>query len=222
MLFAYYDPDGNAPTWEVPTLDTAGWSPLALHTWDFRGHPQETSENSVGMGHFPVIHGYTNVAALRDVVVEGPYLSTSYRMTRERAILGRPVDSELKIHVHGLGYSQVDMLAPKLKWRARLFVLATPIEGDQIRLRVAFSALPAAFQPEGIHPLLAWLPRAWVFKAAFKGSFDGIRQDVSQDFKIWQNRRYLTPPMLAEGDGPVGKYRRWARQFYPVALPRAT
>jgi len=23
-----------------------------------------------------------------------------------------------------------------------------------------------------------------------------------------------TPPVLAEGDGPVGKYRQWAKQFY--------
>jgi hypothetical protein len=24
--------------------------------------------------------------------------------------------------------------------------------------------------------------------------------------------------MLAAGDGPVGRYRRWCRQFYPSAL----
>ena len=25
---------------------------------------------------------------------------------------------------------------------------------------------------------------------------------------------YVDPPALADGDGPVGAYRRWARQFY--------
>ena len=221
LLLAFYDPEGNAPTWEIPVLETEGWSPLARHSWDFRGHPQETTENSVDMGHFPIIHGYTNVAALRDIRMDGPYLSTSYKMTREKAILGRPVDSELEIHVHGLGYSQVDIVVPQFNWRARLFVLATPTVGDQIRLRVAFAAQPATFQPENIHPLLAFVPRALVFKAAFKGSFDGVRKDVSQDFQIWQNKRYVSPPMLAEGDGPVGKYRRWARQFYTEAEAQA-
>lgn len=217
LLMAYFSPDGTPPAWEVPTLDTGGWSPLARHHWDFRGHPQETTENSVDMGHFPIIHGYSNVAELRDIVVEGPYLSTRYKMTRERAILGRAVETEFDVHVYGLGYSFVDILVPQFHWQGRLFVLATPTAGDQIRLRVAFSAHPGSFFPERIHPLLRWVPRSMVFKAAFKGTFAGICNDVSQDFEIWQNKRYLSPPMLAEGDGPVGKYRRWARQFYTEA-----
>ena len=221
LLLAFFSPDGSAPTWEVPDLDTTGWSPLSRMHWDFRGHPQETTENSVDMGHFPIIHGYTNVAPLRDIVIEGPYLSTRYKMTRERAILGRAVESEFDVHVHGLGYSFVDITVPQFNWRSRLFVLATPTVGDQIRLRVAVSALPSAFFPAKIHPLLALVPRALVFQAALRGTFEGICNDVSQDFKIWQNKRYLSPPMLAEGDGPVGKYRRWARQFYTEAEAQA-
>jgi len=31
---------------------------------------------------------------------------------------------------------------------------------------------------------------------------------------VWQHKRYVQPPILAEGDGPAGKYRQWARQFY--------
>jgi hypothetical protein len=38
--------------------------------------------------------------------------------------------------------------------------------------------------------------------------------DAQQDFDIWQNKRFIQPPALAEGDGPIGKYRLWARQFY--------
>ena len=32
---------------------------------------------------------------------------------------------------------------------------------------------------------------------------------------IWTHKRYVHPPALSKGDGPVGLYRRWARQFYP-------
>jgi hypothetical protein len=45
-----------------------------------------------------------------------------------------------------------------------------------------------------------------------------IRQfkvDVGQDLHIWENKQYVIPPSLAEGDGPVGAYRKWSRQFYP-------
>ena len=38
--------------------------------------------------------------------------------------------------------------------------------------------------------------------------------DAQQDFLIWENKRYLARPALARGDGPIGKFRLWARQFY--------
>lgn len=216
LLLAYFDPTGAPPTWEIPTLDLEGWSPLLSRTWELRGHPQETTENSVDMGHFSAIHGYTDVASLRDLVTEGPYLSARYKMTRERAIFGRSVESEFQIHVHGLGYSQVDIHVRTVDLRLRLFVLATPTEGETIRFRVAMNAHRATFAASAIHPLLGLVPRALVFDAALRGAFRGVCNDVAQDFEIWRNKRYVPLPMLAEGDGPIGKYRRWARQFYPV------
>lgn len=38
--------------------------------------------------------------------------------------------------------------------------------------------------------------------------------DVGQDVPLWEHKRYLDAPALAVGDGPIGLYRRWARQFY--------
>jgi len=40
-------------------------------------------------------------------------------------------------------------------------------------------------------------------------------REVESDVAIWEHKRYLDQPALAEGDGPIGKYRRWASQFYP-------
>ncbi|HLT37846.1 MAG TPA: hypothetical protein VK034_16255, partial [Enhygromyxa sp.] len=44
--------------------------------------------------------------------------------------------------------------------------------------------------------------------------------DVRQDFDIWKHRSHLEQPALAPGDGPIGQYRRWARQFDPRCDPR--
>ena len=54
----------------------------------------------------------------------------------------------------------------------------------------------------------------------------GLARGAQQDFRIWGNKRYLEQPALAAGDGPIGIYRRWARQFYEepagtVELPAA-
>ena len=43
--------------------------------------------------------------------------------------------------------------------------------------------------------------------------------DVKQDFDIWSQKRYVDPPKVAIGDGPVGHYRRWCKQFYPETNP---
>ena len=47
-----------------------------------------------------------------------------------------------------------------------------------------------------------------------KTSFKNYVHDVRQDFHIWENKAYIAPPALAKGDGPVGKYRSWCKQFY--------
>ncbi|WP_406388980.1 hypothetical protein [Streptomyces sp. NBC_00211] len=31
----------------------------------------------------------------------------------------------------------------------------------------------------------------------------------------WHTKRYQPAPRLADGDGPIMAYRRWAQQFYP-------
>ena len=72
------------------------------------------------------------------------------------------------------------------------------------------------FKPSAIHPLLALLPRVLVRQILMRASFWGFKEDVKQDFAMWTNKAYVTPPALAEGDGPVGRYRLWAKQFYPL------
>ena len=41
-----------------------------------------------------------------------------------------------------------------------------------------------------------------------------FEHDVGQDFAIWEHKRHMHRPALADGDGPIGPYRRWVRQFY--------
>lgn len=42
---------------------------------------------------------------------------------------------------------------------------------------------------------------------------------MRQDVPIWEHKVHVNPPALAEGDGPIGKYRQWVKQFY-VQPPR--
>jgi hypothetical protein len=65
-----------------------------------------------------------------------------------------------------------------------------------------------------ITPLLNLLPSKIAHRILLKGAYKGYVHDVSMDFKIWENKIYIDPPILAKGDGPVAQYRMWAHQFY--------
>ena len=211
FVLAYYDSDGNPPTWDVPELDRRDWTDLIATHWIMRGHPQETTENSVDIGHFTETHGYNSVEQLKPLVTDGPYLTTQYAM--RRPTLGRNIRSEFEIHVHGLGYSQVDVEVAEMGVKARLFVLATPVGDEQICLRLALSAYKK-IDLKQIHPALSLLPRRPLITAIARATFAGFKHDVEQDIPIWTHKRYVQPPILAGGDGPVGRYRSWVKQFY--------
>jgi hypothetical protein len=71
---------------------------------------------------------------------------------------------------------------------------------------------------------LRWLPARLTATAFRDFALLGLANDVSQDRRIWQTKHHLPLPAIAEGDGPIGTYRHWARQFLPGATvqpPRA-
>ena len=63
-----------------PTRGSAGPSRLELDieikTNRFPGHPQETTENSVDLGHLRYVHGYGSVDRIEPVSVDGPCLES--------------------------------------------------------------------------------------------------------------------------------------------------
>lgn len=217
FLFAYYDRNGLAPRWEPPPADLAGCTPMLTRVFKLRGHPQETTENSVDLGHLMAVHGYENVEILSPLVTDGPYLHTHYRFERSAGPFGKPNEKlkvEIKIYVHGFGYSLVDVHVQPLGIRTLQWVLSTPTEAGKIELRIALR-LKGIDDPKKISRGLALMPRKWVNAIFLWAGMRGYVHDVSQDFPMWENKIYVTPPMVAQGDGPIGRYRHWAKQFYP-------
>jgi nitrite reductase/ring-hydroxylating ferredoxin subunit len=211
VILGYHDDLGREPSWQPPAPDLAGFT--RLRTSILRGvasHPQETSENSVDLGHFAAVHRYKDVEMLEPVRTDGPYLTTRYRMKRRPFLPGtRAIAAEFTVHVHGLGYSLVEVEVPSHGLHTRHYVLPTPTDGEHLDLRIA-SCVRAVRGPLRVLPLraLEWLVGRMVQRHYLA--------DVTQDLAIWENKAYVHPPRLAEGDGPVGRYRTWTRQFYPT------
>jgi len=58
------------------------------------------------------------------------------------------------------------------------------------------------------------VPRRLLTRLLCRVAAHGMAHDVQQDFTIWENKRYVSRPTLGRNDGPIGKYRKWATQFY--------
>jgi nitrite reductase/ring-hydroxylating ferredoxin subunit len=216
LVLVYHSETGAAPAWHVPELATAAWTVPAPRDWRIRSHPQETTENSVDAGHMSVLHGYKGVEITKPLRTEGATLFIGYRMVRRAMVAGRRLDvpMEFDVHVHGLGYSHVDVHLPTLGMRARLFVLPIPLEGEWIRLRIAVS-VEEPRRARGPARPLRLLPRRLAGRIVRRTFLRWAAEDVEADLEVWENKAYADPPALARGDGPVAAYRRWCRQFYP-------
>lgn len=208
LVFAWLG--DREPGWTPDFGDSDGWSPFGLHHWELRGHPQETTENSVDVGHFAWIHGYRDVETVEPMRPEGPLLTARYRFKKPLGHTFAP--EEIALAVWGLGYSRVEVSDKLVGAHFRLLVLPTPIEADRIRLTIGLSiqdpsraeARPWRFVPR-------WLARGVIAPIVLR-TYQG---EVEADFVIWSNKSWLRRPALAEGDGPIGPYRAWAAQFYP-------
>lgn len=215
-VMVYHHPDGTDPDWFIPVLDSSNFTALRHVCWELDSHPQETTENSVDIGHFSIVHGYSGVETLEPLSTDGQYLYSKYAMRRSAGFVGmnKMLRAEFEVHVHGLGYSFVDVHVPEFGLHTHQFVFATPIAPGKIQLRVAIG-VEYLKKPAKTNPALALLPRKWATELVAWGAFRGFMHDVGQDFDIWSNKKYMNPPALAKGDGPVGQYRVWAKQFYP-------
>lgn len=206
FLLIYHHARGEPPAWEVPPVETAGWTPLICHTYTLADHPQETTENSVDAGHFTYVHHYRDVRTLKEFEADGPHLSTAYAVKRALRPLGLPLaelNFSFETQIYGLGYSMVNVTVPALRLTARLWVLPTAIDAERLTLRLAVRARKPASPLGGVlAPLMA------------RFMLSGLSRDAGQDFPIWEHKRYTQPPALARGDGPIGRYRQWAKQFY--------
>jgi nitrite reductase/ring-hydroxylating ferredoxin subunit len=209
LVLAYFHPHDIAPTWEVPDFDTAGWSSMAHDMLTLRGHPQETSENSVDLGHFTIVHGFVACRQTVPVAVDGTTLSVSYEVDaslRRFGLRRTALRASFDVLVHGLGYSRVDSFVPSLGLRARHLVLSTPVDASHVHLRL------------GTLQRTPW-PIPGLARAVCEVTHRMYRHEVEQDLKFWENKRYVARPALAKGDGPIGTYRKWCRQFYHPPTP---
>ncbi|MCY3591605.1 MAG: Rieske 2Fe-2S domain-containing protein [Acidobacteria bacterium] len=219
MVFAWWGYAGRPAHWHLPEDPLAGpkWSELRSCVLRFRGHPQETTENSVDIEHLGYTHGYSDVRPVGSTLVQGAYLRSCFDFKAVRRVAGLvDVVSEVSAvtHVHGLGYSFVEFHEKTIGMKSRLWVLATPVDGTVVDVTLV-SQVREIRKPGRFFVGFGFLPVSLRHRLMNRLVLREERRFVQQDVVIWERKRYQAPPRLSQADGPVGKYRQYSRQFYP-------
>lgn len=225
LIFAWWGAGGRPPQWDLPEEPAAGpkWSRVLTTTLRFRGHPQETTENSVDVEHLEYTHGYSNVRPT-EMSIDGAYLKSAFDFTSVRRTAGLfdvVADVSAVAHVHGLGYSFVEIHEKGIGMHSRMWVLSTPVDGTFVELTLA-TQVHEIRKPGQFFKGLGFLPVSLRHRLMARLFISEERRYVEQDVVIWDRKRYQSPPRLCQADGPIGKYRLYCRQFYPDLQLRVT
>ncbi|OWV03446.1 hypothetical protein B5D80_22665 [Micromonospora wenchangensis] len=210
LVFVWFSPKGAPPSWEPPALSRQGFPLTAVRCHVLPGHPQDVAENAVDIGHLAVFHKFYGIEVVEPISFEGPHLHARYRWKQRFPLIGtRSV--EYRTSVSGLGYILVNAEVPQLGLRARMWAMATPIAPWRIEFRFATS-ISATRTRQG--SAVTGLATATLSRVLTRAALLIVSPEATRDVPIWSTKTYLEHPRLVKGDGPIGKFRHWAGQFY--------
>jgi len=197
LVMAWHDAAGRPPSFTVPRVEEyydEGWTTYRTRRWVVKTCNQEMAENQVDTAHFLYLHGTAKMPVTTSRR-EGPHLiSTS--TTLMTTPMG-PVEGAIEVHAWGFGFTTTRFTGLA---ETMLVSSATPIDAETTELWFAFTVRDIG---KGI---TGGIGKAFMAEVA---------RQLEQDIPIWENKVYIDPPLLCDGDGPIGPFRAWAKQFYP-------
>lgn len=204
LIMVWHHAGGLPPSWEIPgdvpewgvsrQERNTDWTEFERRRWKIRTRNQEMAENAVDSVHFHYVHGTQNMPASQ-AEVKGHILRV-FSDTGMETPQGH-VDGSVESLSYGFGLSMVRFrgLAETL-----LVSSVTPIDADNVDVRFNFSV-----KKIGGRSITRGVGLAFI---------NEVSRQLGQDIPIWENKVQHERPLIVEGDGPLGLFRRWSKQFY--------
>ncbi|MCA9662075.1 MAG: Rieske 2Fe-2S domain-containing protein [Myxococcales bacterium] len=202
QILIWHDADGRPPWFtipEVPEFGSKEWTKPRIYETTIRTRWRELVENGVDRGHFFALHEFPEPPEL-EFRTDGPRFSMTSRVRWRRFGIQRTVS--LDIDAWGAGFSLT-----RGHGEAPFLVLGCPMPIDEHSIVHRQAVIVSRRLPPGVRDLVARFV-GWTAMREFR-----------RDVPIWQNKVVIPRPVLCDGDGPIVRFRTWARQFEPGAAP---
>ncbi len=203
MIYVWYHALGEPPSWQIPALPEYGdatWTAYEKRRWKIKTRAQEMAENSVDSAHFLYVHRTQN-HPVANATVNGQHFHM--KSTTVMKTPAGKVDGQVEVNSFGFGYTATRFTGLV---ETLLISSVTSIDPDYVDVRFTFTVKKHAV--EGVTSNVG---------SAF---IREVSRQLEQDIVIWEHKKYIERPVLCDGDGPIGLFRKWVRQFYPQ-LPQA-
>ena len=201
MVMVWWSESSQAPKWYPKPLDLDGWTQPFLDStcvWNLRTHVQEIAENGFDLAHFPSVHGADAPGTLHNIQLES--YKASWSSISKSNFLETEMHAITKISLEGLGVQRVFVNLKEKDLSIRTFLYITPLDHNSIIIRMPVS-VPSCGDPRR---------DAMVVKLLIPK----LAAELKRDFDIWENKKYVSRPPLSLADGPINKFREWAKIFY--------
>jgi nitrite reductase/ring-hydroxylating ferredoxin subunit len=204
VIMVYYHTQGEPPTWEIPKLPEltfSEWTPFrVVSRRKIRSHLQETKENLIDVGH---LYGTHLVDSVEDgtLHIDNQVLKWLYCASSKNIRSTPETKACIEQTLYGLGYI-IHRYRVKLPFEYEYMVVFydTPIDGEYLDYHYLFS--------------IKKLPNEEITSVMEEQTLQIFHQEADKDIPLWENKLYLSSPLLCDGDGPIMQFRRWASQFY--------
>lgn len=204
VIWMWHDEEGGAPTYDLPAF--AEWDDPEWVRWtmDIVGelniHPIEVVDNMADVGHMVPVHGSVNCVYF-DNDFDG--ITVSQKLTAGHRVLAEG-DSSI---TYSTWYTGPALLQSRLDGDlpAHMLIAHTPVEDGKVKMWHALMVKCAntAAEDKGVG-------MARAYQAASLST-------LAQDVQIWSRKKPIFNPLVVPADGPVGRVRRWYKQFYEPA-----
>jgi phenylpropionate dioxygenase-like ring-hydroxylating dioxygenase large terminal subunit len=207
FIFAWHDPSGAGPTFDLPDLDLGGWTDPLVTTIPIETHVATVHENGVDTVHFGIVHGFPLTEPRYEE--RGTSFHSEFHFATPNFLREGPaeISTFFDTDTHGLGCAYFINTAAEVGLRYRVLLLTTPTTASS----VDFTIVTMVERPD-TSDTIAGVPTDEVADFMHRGAVGGVHQDIP----IWEGLRYVDHPRLVKGDGPIPRFRHWADQFLPV------